>query len=151
MNDGRIIHDSTHDALTAPLPPARERPQVWAVSAAIDVVVVVIFAALGRSTHASAVTITGVLGTAWPFLVGLALAWLVLRVHRRSRALWPTAVGVWGITWATGIAVRAAVGTGIALPFVLVAAGSLALLLIGWRLLAKAFGERSLLPGLTEH
>ncbi len=43
-------------------------------AAVVDVLLVLIFAALGRRSHEEASTIGGLLTTAWPFLTGLAAA-----------------------------------------------------------------------------
>ena len=45
---------------------------------------------------------------------------------------------------------RAATGGGTATAFVIVALCFLGLFLVGWRLLARLLGGRSLLPGLSE-
>lgn len=141
-----------HDVLARPLPPARPRKRAIATAAALDVVAVVVFAAVGRSSHDSSLDVAGVLGTAWPFLVALGIGWLVLRAQKRPRALWPTGVGLWGITWGLGLALRAVTGGGTALPFVLVALGVLGALLVGWRFLARfTSGARSSYPGLSQH
>lgn len=151
MTGDRIVHDNPHDMLGTPLPAAREIPRSWVVSAVVDAVAVVVFAAVGRRSHAEGVDLAGVLATAWPFLAGLAVAWLALRAHRRSRAVWPTGVGVWLLTWGVGMALRAATSAGTATAFMLVAAAFLGATLVGWRALARITRGRSLLPGLAEH
>jgi hypothetical protein len=107
------------------------------VGLALDVAFVLVFAAVGRASHAEGDVVTGVLGTAWPFLVGTGVAWAVVRLlsHR-----WPVEVGP-GIsvvvgTVAVGMLMRALTGQGTAWTFVLVATLVLAALLLGWRLLA---------------
>ena len=50
----------------------------------LDVVLVVVFAALGRSSHAEMVDAAGLLRTAGPFLVGLGSGWLALVLMRRQ-------------------------------------------------------------------
>lgn len=81
----------------------------------------------------------GALGTAWPFLLGLAAGWALVR-WRSGR--WPLTVGngipVWVCTLVVGMLLRAATGQGTALSFILVAATVLAAFLIGSRwLLAR--------------
>ena len=78
---------------------------------------------------------TGILSTAWPFLAGAAIAWLLLRVWRRPLALWPAGVAVWLGTVAIGMALRALTGQTVVLPFVIVALLSLAVFLLGYRLI----------------
>lgn len=103
-----------------------------------DVALVVLFAAIGRASHAETNPLWGALGTAWPFLVGALVGWAVVRVRRKS---WPLEVGpgitVWFSTVAFGMLLRLATGQGAAWAFVAVASVTLAVLLIGWRALAS--------------
>ncbi len=140
-----------NDVLARPLPPPRTRKRVIAFAAGVDLVVITIFAALGRSTHAEALDVLGVLGTAWPFIVAGTVGWVVLRSWRRPLALWPVGVGVWGITWGLGLLIRLITGAGTALPFVLVSLGVLGVGLVGWRLLASfSSSVRQTYPGLYQ-
>lgn len=140
-------HDD--DVLSRPLPPARVRVRVVVLAAVLDLVVVLAFAAVGRSTHGETIAPGQVLETAWPFLVALVAAWAALGVWRRPMRPWPFGVGVWALTWGLGMALRAAAGGGTALAFVLVALGFLGLGLVGWRLVAALLG-RSTYPGLPQ-
>ena len=110
----------------------------------LDVVLVVLIAALGRASHAEQSAITGALATAWPFLVGLGVGWAIVR-WRSAR--WPLTVGngipVWACTLIVGMLLRAATGQGTAAAFVLVAGSVLALLLLGWRWLAARRSDRA--------
>jgi len=115
------------------------RPVWWrrpAVALLLDVALVLVFAAVGRASHDESSPVLGVLSTAWPFLVGTALGWLVVRVVRRS---WPLDVApgvtVWFATLLVGMLLRHAVGSGTAVSFVVVASVVLALFLLGWRAL----------------
>ena len=115
------------------------RPVWWrrpAVALLLDVVLVLVFAAVGRASHDESSPVLGVLSTAWPFLVGTGLGWLVVRVVRRS---WPLdlapGVTVWFATVLVGMLLRHAVGSGTAVSFVVVASVVLALFLLGWRAL----------------
>jgi hypothetical protein len=114
------------------------RPPLGAVlgAFAVDAVLVVIFAAIGRRSHAEGVDVAGVWQTAWPFLAGLLLGWLLAFGWRRPVRVWPTGVVIWVATLAGGMVLRAASGQGVQLAFVLVAAAVLALFLIGWRAIA---------------
>mgnify|MGYP001160674724 FL=1 len=100
----------------------------------LDAALVVVFAGLGRASHAEDNALVGALGTAWPFLVGLGAGWALVR-WRSGR--WPLAFGngipVWLCTLVVGMLLRAATGQGTAPSFVLVAATVLALFLIGSR------------------
>jgi len=115
------------------------RPVWWrrpAVALLLDVVLVLVFAAVGRASHEESSPVLGVLSTAWPFLVGTALGWLVVRVVRRSWPLdVPPGVTVWFATLLVGMLLRHAVGSGTAVSFVVVASVVLALFLLGWRAL----------------
>lgn len=117
-------------------PPARRQRRVVAASFAADAVLVVVFAALGRGSHERAATLAGLFETAWPFLAGLALAWLVSLAWRRPLAIVRTGVPVWIGSAAIGLGIRALIGQGTALPFVIVATLTLCAILIGWRLVA---------------
>lgn len=100
-----------------------------------DAALVLLFAGLGRGSHAREASALGLLETAWPFLLGLAVAWVAARVTQHPLAPVKAGVPVWLGTVAIGLLLRAITGAGVALPFVLVATGTLALLLIGWRLI----------------
>jgi peptidoglycan/LPS O-acetylase OafA/YrhL len=93
------------------------------------------FAAAGRSSHAEVVNAYGVLTTAAPFLLGLLAGWLVARVWRAPLRL-PVGVAVWAGVVIVGLGVRAAFTHRLPLTFVLIAAASLALFLLGWRAVA---------------
>jgi hypothetical protein len=97
------------------------------------------FAAIGRDAHARGDVITGVVLTAWPFLAGAAVAWLLMRLWRDPLALWPAGVAVWLVAVCGGMALRALTGQTVVLPFVIVALISLAVLLLGYRLLILGF------------
>ena len=119
----------------------RERLPVGAIAA--DVVAVVVFVAVGRSVHDHGVSVTGLLATSAPFLVGLVAGWWV----SVARA-WPAAgaragVTVWLATVLVGLALRALVGQGVAPAFIVVAALFLGLFQLGWRAaLARRRGGR---------
>lgn len=107
----------------------------------VDAVLVVIFAITGRAHHAEHLDAAGVWATAWPFLVSLLIAWIAARAWRHPLALWPTGVLIWVVTLVVGMLLRLASGEGAALAFVIVAAITLALLLVGWRGIAAAIGR----------
>jgi uncharacterized membrane protein len=109
-----------------------------ALAAAADAVLILVFAAIGRDAHQRGEIITGVLATAWPFLAGAAVSWLALRVWRAPLALWPAGVVVWLGTVAVGMLLRAVTGQSVVLPFIIVALISLAVFLLGYRLVVAA-------------
>lgn len=115
-----------------------KHPKIWGIYA-LDLIFVIAFAALGRSTHHD--DVFGAWGsklwtTAWPFVVALTFGWIVLRAWRAPSSL-ITGLGLLAITVIAGLALRGVTGGGLALPFVLVATGTLATLLIGWRALRR--------------
>ena len=75
----------------------------------------------------------GFFTTAWPFVVGLLLGWVLARAWRGPTRVVPVGLVVWGITLVGGIALRAISGQGVQLSFVIVTALVLALFLLGWR------------------
>jgi hypothetical protein len=113
-----------------------------AVAVAADVVCVLVFCTIGRRSHAEGVTLTGVAETAWPFLTGTAVGWLVSRGWRRPTALTPTGVVVWIATVAVGMLLRRVSGQGVALSFVVVASAVTAALLLGWRAVTRLGRDR---------
>ena len=104
-----------------------------AIAVAIDALCVLVFCAVGRRSHAEGVTISGVAETAWPFLTGAAVGWVISRGWRRPTALRPTGLAVWLCTVAVGMLLRKASSQGVAVSFVIVASLVTALLLLGWR------------------
>ena len=109
----------------------RTRPT--AVALVADIVCVVVFCAIGRRSHAEGLSAAGIAETAWPFLAGTAVGWLVSRGWRRPTALAPTGVVVWACTVAVGMLLRKASSHSVAVSFVVVASLVTAVLLLGWR------------------
>ncbi|WP_317451735.1 DUF3054 domain-containing protein [Microbacterium sp. NIBRBAC000506063] len=91
---------------------SRSAPRVVLGALALDIVLVTAFAAVGRASHESAPFGIGLLQTAWPFLVGLAAGWLVTMAWRHPLSVLPTGVGVWVLTVAGGMLLRAIAGQG---------------------------------------
>ncbi|MBG6057095.1 putative anti-sigma-YlaC factor YlaD [Cryobacterium sp. MP_M5] len=112
----------------------RAVPASVIVPASIDAVLVLVFALIGRASHGEG--LLGVLTTWWPFLGGLAIGWLVLRVWRSPRRIVWTGIGVWLCTVAGGMLLRLASGQGVQPTFILVATIVLGLFLLGWRAIA---------------
>ncbi|SCZ58107.1 Protein of unknown function [Arthrobacter sp. UNCCL28] len=115
--------------------------RLWIPAAIADVLLILVFAAIGRDAHARGDILAGAFTTAWPFLAGAALAWLAARAWRSPLAAWPTGVLVWVSTVLVGMLLRAATGQTVVLPFVIVALVSLAVFLLGYRLIV-AFAAR---------
>lgn len=103
----------------------------------IDVALVVLFAALGRSSHAREATILGLWQTAWPFLLGLLVMWISARIAKHPLSPVYSGLSLWIGTVFIGLAVRALTAGVPALPFMIVATLVLGAFLVGWRLVAQ--------------
>ena len=103
----------------------------WAFG--VDLAFVLLFTTIGRASHEEGVTLPGVLGVAWPFVVALVVGWLV--AHRRSGwpARMPGSATVWLVTAVLGLALRVATGGGFAWSFGVVTLAVLGVFLVGWR------------------
>ncbi len=107
-----------------------------------DIVCVVVFCTIGRRSHAEGLTLGGIAETAWPFLSGTLLGWLISRAWRAPKAVAPTGVVVWMSTVVVGMLLRKASSQGVAASFIVVASLVTALLLLGWRVLAGMLAKR---------
>ncbi len=115
------------------------------LAAGLDTFSVVLFVAIGRREHEESSAISGLVHTVAPFLIALALAWLVLRAWNRPTER-VTGLGVWLIVIVAGMLLRNVVfGDGTATSFIIVATLFLGLFLVGWRL-AYALIERRATP-----
>jgi hypothetical protein len=105
-----------------------------AVAFALDACLVLVFATVGRSSHEESVTVAGVLGVAWPFLVALVCGWAVARARSGT---WPVrvrgSVVVWLLTAVGGLLLRVLSGGGFAWSFGVVTLLVLGIFLVGWR------------------
>lgn len=111
------------------------------IAAVIDLLLIVIFCAIGRRNHDETGAISGLLETAWPFVIGAiagwAGVWALYRDKFNAYLIVPTGIIVWISTVGVGMILRAVSGQGTALSFVIVASSVLALFILGWRALAK--------------
>src|SRR5690348_18450446 len=98
-----------------------------------DIACVVVFCAIGRRSHAEGLTVSGIAQTAWPFLTGAGVGWLLIRGWRKPDTIIPTGVAVWLCTVIVGMLLRKASSAGVQASFVVVASVATAVLLIGWR------------------
>lgn len=113
------------------------------VAVVIDLVLVVTFAALGRASHAEALDGAGLTRTTLPFVAGALLAWITVIMRRGDGTTLGAGVFVWALTLIGGMVFRLLIGDTIAVAFVIVAAVTLAVFLIGWRALAWLILRRS--------
>jgi peptidoglycan/LPS O-acetylase OafA/YrhL len=119
-----------------------------AVAAVVDVVLVVVFVLIGRTSHGEQETAGGFITTFWPFLVGLAVGWVVARAWRRPMSVGHTGLVVWIATVVVGLLLRLLTGQGAPFAFVVVASIVLGAFLVGWRVLLAALDRRSTRPSV---
>lgn len=113
----------------------------------VDVVLVIVFCAIGRRSHDEANALAGLATTAWPFLGGLAVGWIaneaLYRNKSRPASVVPAGILIWLCTLVGGMLLRVVSGQGTAFSFILVAATVLAVFLIGWRAVYAAVTKRT--------
>ena len=120
----------------------------------VDLLIVGVFAVVGRLSHYGTLTPAGWWETAWPFLAGTLLAWVLLRLLHRPGGLVTSGVVVWLVALVGGMLLRQASGQGTALPFVIVATLALGALLVlprwwlrSWAGMARTLRPRDCDPG----
>ncbi|MFC4242816.1 DUF3054 domain-containing protein [Gryllotalpicola reticulitermitis] len=119
-------------------------PSRWVLlSAVLDAVLVILFTVIGRVSHHEGLGFGGVVQTAWPFLAGTLLGWLVTAAWRRPLALVRSGLPIWVLTVAVGMVLRVVSAQGIAFSFVIVAAVVLGVFLLGWRAVVGPVARRS--------
>ena len=96
----------------------------------LDLVLVGVFAVVGRLSHYGNLTAGGWWTTAWPFLAGTLVAWATLVVVRRPPEAVASGVVVWFGALVVGMLLRQASGQGTATAFVVVATLVLGALLV---------------------
>jgi hypothetical protein len=112
-----------------------------ALAALADIAAIVVFVAIGRRNHDEGTAVDGIATVAAPFLIALAVGWVVARAWRKPTEP-ETAFIIWPVTVALGMVLRNLVfDRGTALPFVIVATVVTGLFLIGWRLIAARFSR----------
>ncbi len=108
------------------------------IALTVDLILVILFAIIGHYTHSHNFDPAGLWSTAWPFLAGLGLAWLLAAVWDRPVSPLHTGGAVWAITVLTALVIRALTGQGTAGAFIVVAAALNLITLVGWRVVAAA-------------
>lgn len=116
------------------------KPNYFALVA--DIVAIAVFALLARLAHQSddmPFNFAGWLSTLWPFLVGVAVSWILIIAARwDALQLWPTGVATWVVTVVVGLVIWAIRNGDIPhWSFIIVATVMSGVLLLGWRGLAK--------------
>ena len=122
-----------------PVVDTRRRVRRTLIALAADIVCVIVFCTIGRRSHDEGLTVAGIAQTAWPFLAGTAVGWLLIGGWRRPFTVIPTGVTVWVCTVLVGMLLRKATSAGVSTSFVVVASVATAVLLLGWRGAAAFF------------
>lgn len=108
----------------------------------LDVAWIVLFAIIGRQSHGEGNALLGVIGVAWPFLVGYLVGAFAVRLPRTPRSL-ARIIPVWLLTIIIGMAIRTIQkGRAPESAFIIVATIALAVGFIGWRVIVAAIGQR---------
>lgn len=114
----------------------------WWTALGLDVLVVLVFATIGRLSHGDAADPVGIAITAWPFLVALLGLTVAMIGMKRPTDLLLNGAIVWAGTLAFGMWIRANAGDGVQVSFVIVAGIFLAVFMLGWRLVVRLRGRR---------
>ena len=114
-----------------------------------DVAMVVIFVVIGRNNHDAGNALDGIVKVAAPFLIGLAVGWIVALGTRSGEPISPRfGATVWVVTLLVGMLLRRTLfDGGTAAAFVVVATLFLGMTLIGWRALAGGLRRRAARAG----
>jgi predicted neutral ceramidase superfamily lipid hydrolase len=107
--------------------------RLWYV--ALDIVVVVIFVIIGLHAHGHRESLGNLVSVSAPFLLGVVLGWVAVRLQTSSLSLLRSGAMIWVITVAVGQVVRLLDGQGSALGFLLVTVGFLGACMLGWRVI----------------
>lgn len=106
------------------------------IALALDLVLVVVFAIVGRASHSETLEFFGIVETGWPFVVACLIGWLVVTLARSQQTVvWPAGIIIWAVTLAGGMGLRVLAGGTTAVAFIIVAGVTLALFLLVPRLL----------------
>jgi len=120
-------------------------PAWWPV--VVDLVAVLAFVAIGRRSHAEGLDLPGLLGTLWPFVVGVVVGWVSVAGVRWPLSAVRSGAVVWVSTAVIGVLLRVVAGQGVQLSFVIVTIVVLGVFLVGWRavlaLVRRVRGSRS--------
>ncbi|HEY5303647.1 MAG TPA: DUF3054 domain-containing protein [Acidimicrobiales bacterium] len=100
----------------------------------LDLIFILIFVGIGRTTHDHGVNAGGMVSTTWPFAVGLVVGWTVVSWRHRRGDTPLNGFFIVLITVALGMVLRVLSGQGTAVAFIIVAVTFLTLFLVGWRL-----------------
>lgn len=108
----------------------------YALPLIVDLLLVVVFAVIGRMSHAEGLSLAGIVTTGWPFVLGLLLAWVLVTLFRwKPWRPFPAGVFVWIVTVGGGMLLRLMIGDTAEVAFVIVASIVLGAFLLLPRLL----------------
>jgi hypothetical protein len=125
---------------TGPVRTRRHRAS-WRVLA-VDLLLVLAFVLIGRSSHAEALDPAGVATTLWPFAAGLAVGWASALGVRWSLVGPRAGLVVWASTVVVGVLLRIASGQGAEPSFIVVTFVVVGVFLLGWRLVVALATRR---------
>ncbi len=98
-----------------------------------DLVVVVVFVAIGRHTHDRHSSFNDFLRILWPFALSVLLASLVVRRTMKAKTAVAQGAVIAIVTTAVAMALRVLSGQGTAIAFIIVSLVFLGAAMIGWR------------------
>lgn len=108
----------------------------YALPLIVDLLLVVVFAIIGRMSHAEGLSLAGIVTTGWPFVLGLLLAWVLVTLFRwKPWRPFPAGVFVWVVTVGGGMLLRLMIGDTAEVAFIIVASIVLGAFLLLPRLL----------------
>lgn len=109
---------------------------------AADILLLALFAGIGRAAHGEPAS--GLVTTAAPFWLGLAVGWTATRAWRNPSGLAHPGIGIWISTLVVGMLARVLLHQGVQWSFVVVAGIVTAVFLLGYRLTLSIFtrGQR---------
>ncbi len=108
----------------------------YALPLIVDLLLVVVFAVIGRMSHAEGLSLAGIVTTGWPFVLGLLFAWVLVTLFRwKPWRPFPAGVFVWIVTVGGGMLLRLMIGDTAEVAFIIVASIVLGAFLLLPRLL----------------
>jgi len=109
---------------------------------ALDLAAVLLFVVVGRRSHDEGEALLGLLTTLWPFAAGAVVGHGLLLALRRRAGAPSSGLVVWSSAVVLGLLLRLASDQGVPASFVVVTTVVLAVLLLGWRVVAHAVRRR---------
>lgn len=137
---GREIRNITHTI--APADPSRASTVVIGAVLA-DLVAVIVYVSVGRSSHDDPLSASGLIETGWPFVVGIIGGYIGIVLSRwpllslRGGAMIAAMTVIIGVVLRSGVA-----GDGAPFSFVVVTVLVLSALMLGWRAVIRGVVSR---------